>query len=81
MDAPLDWLALDVALLDDKHQVVAEMDSDIAYYHGYEGGESWSEGTRDNDRLLPGTAGGELQADPQGLGRLGHAEGRRGASR
>lgn len=48
--APLSnsWISLDVAFVNDKKQVVAEMDNSIEYYHGYSGGESWTEGTRRN---------------------------------
>ncbi len=46
--APLNnsWIALQVALVDSSDKVVQEMESDISYYHGVEGGESWSEGSR-----------------------------------
>jgi hypothetical protein len=48
IQAPLNnsWLACDVALLDAKDNVVEEVDAEISYYHGVEGGESWSEGER-----------------------------------
>ncbi len=39
-----EWMALDVALVRDEETVVHVYDSDIEYYHGYEGGEHWSEG-------------------------------------
>ncbi|MFH1132347.1 MAG: DUF4178 domain-containing protein [Pseudomonadota bacterium] len=39
------WLAVDVALLDNaKKHVVAETNSDVSFYYGYEDGEAWSEG-------------------------------------
>jgi hypothetical protein len=46
--APLSnsWLGVEAALVDSQDQVVEEMDGDISYYYGYEGGESWSEGTQ-----------------------------------
>jgi hypothetical protein len=49
IQAPLrdSWLALDAALVDSKEQVVEEMNADISYYSGVEGGESWSEGSND----------------------------------
>jgi hypothetical protein len=59
--APLSnsWLALDIALMNEKNQVVAEMNNEISYYHGYEGGESWTEGSNRTTRYFrappPGT--------------------------
>ncbi len=46
--APLSnsWMALQVALVDASDKVVQEMEADISYYSGVEGGESWSEGSR-----------------------------------
>ena len=38
------WMAMDVALLESEDKVVHIYDNDIQYYHGVEGGESWSEG-------------------------------------
>lgn len=40
------WMALDVALVEGEDRVVHLFDQDIEYYHGVEGGESWSEGSR-----------------------------------
>ena len=40
------WLALQVALVDASERVVQELEADISYYSGVEGGESWSEGSR-----------------------------------
>ena len=40
------WMALDYAIVTDDDQVVHVSDGDISYYHGVEGGESWSEGSR-----------------------------------
>lgn len=46
--APLSnsWMALQVALVNASEEVVQEMDAEISYYSGVEGGESWSEGSR-----------------------------------
>lgn len=46
--APLDnaWMALNMALVKDENLVIHVDDADISYYHGYEGGESWSEGSK-----------------------------------
>ena len=39
------WIALNVALVNSRMEVVEEMEGDVSYYHGVEGGESWSEGS------------------------------------
>jgi hypothetical protein len=64
MQAPLNnsWLAFEVGLVDDQDRVVEEMEGDIAYYHGVEDGESWSEGSRSNTRYF--------KAPPAGTYRL-----------
>jgi ribosomal protein S27E len=38
------WMAMDIALLESEDKVIHVYDNDIQYYHGVEGGESWSEG-------------------------------------
>ncbi|WP_207678427.1 hypothetical protein [Desulfonema magnum] len=40
------WMALDVAVVRSDDKVIHVYDSDLSYYHGVEGGESWSEGSR-----------------------------------
>ena len=42
------WIALNVALVNSKMEVVEELEGDISYYHGVEGGESWTEGSTSN---------------------------------
>jgi len=42
------WVYVDVALIDDADTIVHAAASTISYYHGYEGGESWSEGSSDH---------------------------------
>jgi len=46
--APVDnsWIYLDVALVNDKEEALLDGSADISYYHGVEGGESWSEGSQ-----------------------------------
>lgn len=46
------WMAADVAVVQGEDDVVAVEDADISYYHGVEGGESWSEGSRTSDVYL-----------------------------
>ncbi len=72
------WVTIDVALVNAEDQVYAETFGDVSYYHGYEGGESWSEGSQDFSELIRvdkpgtyrllvyGTAGTGDQAAPAG---------------
>ena len=61
LTAPLDnaWMALDVALIEGDDTVSYVTDADLSYYHGTEGGESWSEGSRSESLLLSGPKRGE----------------------
>lgn len=40
------WMAADLAIIEGDDKVVHVFDQDIEYYHGVEGGESWSEGSK-----------------------------------
>jgi len=40
------WMALNLAVVEGDDKVVHLVEQDIEYYHGSEGGESWSEGSR-----------------------------------
>ena len=54
-DAPgLDnqWVYARAALLDEEGGVVHELATNISYYHGVEGGESWSEGSNSESEYL-----------------------------
>lgn len=46
------WVAMSVAFLDEQENVVLDADSAVEYYHGVEGGESWSEGSRSDSTLM-----------------------------
>jgi hypothetical protein len=46
------WVAFSVAFLDDEENVVLDADATVEYYHGTEGGESWSEGSRSDYALF-----------------------------
>jgi hypothetical protein len=52
------WMAIDAALVRDEDTVVHAFDADVEYYHGREGGESWSEGDRDTSTLVAAPSGG-----------------------
>ena len=40
------WVYLDAALVNSNDQAVLEFSTEMAYYHGVSGGESWSEGSQ-----------------------------------
>ncbi len=46
--APLNnsWMAVNLALVEGEDVVLHTADADMQYYHGVDGGESWSEGSR-----------------------------------
>lgn len=46
------WVALSVAFLDENENVLLDAEADVEYFHGTEGGESWSEGSTRSASLL-----------------------------
>lgn len=52
--APLDnaWMELEAQVVRDGDLVVQTYETGISYYHGSEGGESWSEGSRDKSYYI-----------------------------
>lgn len=46
------WMYSGITLVNEKTGDVYDVDIDIEYYHGYEDGESWSEGTNWNSKVL-----------------------------
>lgn len=54
MSASLDnqWIELPITLINEQSGRVYEFSKTLEYYHGVEGGESWSEGSRDDDAVL-----------------------------
>jgi len=46
------WMALDLAMVRENETVVHVFDEDIQYYHGVEGGESWSEGSTEETSYI-----------------------------
>ncbi|MBN2430409.1 MAG: DUF4178 domain-containing protein [Acidobacteria bacterium] len=55
------WMALDLALVKDAETVVHVFDEDIQYYQGSEGGESWSEGSREVTSYIEVPAAGNYR--------------------
>lgn len=47
-----EWMAMDVAVVGDQEDVLHVYDADISYYHGYEGGEKWSEGSQSQSTFI-----------------------------
>jgi len=52
--APLNnsWLAVQAAFVNQDDEVLLEAEAEAAYYHGVEGGESWSEGSRSDATVV-----------------------------
>ncbi len=74
------WLSLNVALVNAKDEVVEEMEGDLSYYHGVEGGESWSEGSTSNTTYYKSPAPGTyrlLVKASCGSGNVGPCRGER----
>lgn len=46
------WLWVKVMILDDQGRPVYDYKFDLSYYHGVEGGESWSEGSKDDYKVF-----------------------------
>jgi predicted RNA-binding Zn-ribbon protein involved in translation (DUF1610 family) len=46
------WVYFDLALVNDKDEALFDYSTEISYYHGVDGGESWSEGSRFDYQLF-----------------------------
>lgn len=46
------WMTVDLAVVEGEEKVIHEFDGDMEYYHGYEGGESWSEGSSSSSTFI-----------------------------
>jgi len=57
------WVELAVALINDKDGKVYEVDKTIEYYHGYEDGETWDEGSRNQNAVLSNIPSGTYHLD------------------
>jgi hypothetical protein len=66
------WVNLGMTLINTKSNEAINFDHEISYYSGYEGGESWSEGSPRTNRLLSAVKGGTyiLTIDPSNLEKL-----------
>lgn len=52
--APLDnaWMEVQEAIVREDHRMMHNQQTGLEYYHGYEGGESWSEGSKKKSYLV-----------------------------
>ncbi|MFH0902249.1 MAG: DUF4178 domain-containing protein [Pseudomonadota bacterium] len=46
------WASVDLALVEGEDSVLHVFEGDVEYYHGVEGGESWSEGSKDSSAYI-----------------------------
>lgn len=46
------WVYLEVALINSEDEALLDFSAEMSYYHGRSGGESWSEGSRDDYKLF-----------------------------
>jgi hypothetical protein len=58
-DIDNNWLEATIVLVNEKNNQSWEVTKSIEYYHGYEDGESWTEGSQDAEVLLSGIPGGK----------------------
>lgn len=47
------WIYLGMALIDEETGTAYDFGREISFYHGVDGGESWSEGSRTDEAVLP----------------------------
>ena len=62
------WMYVGYALINDETGQTFDFGREVSYYHGYEGGESWSEGANSDDVMLPMVPPGRyfLRIEPEG---------------
>jgi hypothetical protein len=62
------WLGFDLALVNLETGDAFNVEDEISYYHGVEGGESWTEGSTTSSRLLRAVPAGQyyLRVEPEG---------------
>lgn len=58
-DVDNSWVATDFSLINQTTNEVAYFSKDVEYYHGYEGGESWSEGGSSEEFNICGVSSGK----------------------
>lgn len=75
--APLDnsWIFLETELLDENKEPIHVFTNELSYYHGYEGGESWSEGSGSDYSMLRLDEAGTYYLSISGEGGQGEGTG------
>lgn len=67
------WVYVQFALVDAEEHACVEGDVECSYYHGYEGGESWSEGSRSDYSVFTVDKSGSYKLLVFGQGGTGNA--------
>jgi hypothetical protein len=67
-DLDQDWKFFNIALLQESGGRGFEIGREVGYYHGFEDGESWSEGSRSDRAIIASVPGGKyyLRVDTEG---------------
>lgn len=60
-DVDNSWLATDFTLINETTNETAYFSKDVEYYHGYEGGENWSEGSSIDEFNICGVSSGKYR--------------------
>jgi DNA-directed RNA polymerase subunit RPC12/RpoP len=62
------WLGFDLALVNLETGDAFNVEEEVSYYHGVEGGESWTEGSTTSSKLLRAVPAGQyyLRVEPEG---------------
>jgi len=67
------WIYLNYALVNEESGTAYDFGREVSYYHGYDDGESWSEGSSRDSVTLPKIPSGKyfLRIEPEGDSKLG----------
>ncbi len=67
-DVDNNWAFFNYALINQETGQVTEFGREVSHYHGVDGGESWSEGSREDEALVPSVPAGRyvLRVEPDG---------------
>jgi hypothetical protein len=62
------WLGVGYTLINDETGDTYDFGREVSYYHGYDAGESWTEGSRADTVTLPAVPSGRyfLRIEPEG---------------
>jgi hypothetical protein len=60
-DVQDDWLETELTFLNEQTGTQYEMDMGVEYYSGYDGGESWSEGSHSTEKLISAMPAGRYR--------------------